>query len=68
MILARVLIGSLSKALSVNTTLAQLNLNVKEIGDSGAGSLSEALTVNVAMTHLNLSEKKIGDSGAGSLS
>ena len=56
------------EALSVNTTLTNLNLSNDRIGDSGAGSLSRALAVNTTLTHLNLSGNRIGDSGAGYLS
>ena len=59
---------SLSRALSVNTTLTYLNLSGNEIGASGAIYLSEALSENTTLTDLNLSDNEIGTSGATSLS
>ena len=56
------------EALSVNTTLTNLNLNLNEIDDYGAGSLSAAMKVNTVMTNLGLGYNKIGASGAASLS
>ena len=59
---------SLSKALSVNSSLTNLDLRKNSIGDSGATSLSQALAVNSSLTNLVLRENSIGDSGAESLS
>ena len=59
---------SLSKALSVNSSLTHLVLRVNSIGDSGAASLSQALAVKSSLTNLDLSVNSIGDSGAASLS
>ncbi|KAL9975267.1 hypothetical protein ACROYT_G012413 [Oculina patagonica] len=56
------------KALTVNTTLANLDVSKNGIGSPGAGSLSETLTVNTTLTHLDLTMNRIGYSGAGSLS
>ena len=58
----------LSKALSVNSSLTNLDLSTNGIGDSGAASLSQALAVNSSLTNLDLSANSIGDSGAASLS
>ena len=59
---------SLSKALSVNSSLTNLDLRLNNIGGSGAASLSQALVVNSSLTNLDLSLNRIGDSGAASLS
>ena len=59
---------SLSRALSVNTTLTYLNLSGNKIGTPGATSLSGALSENTTLTDLNLSGNKIGTLGAASLS
>ena len=59
---------SLSKALSVNSSLTHLDLSKNSIGDSGATSLTQALAVNSSLTNLNVSRNSIGDSGAVSLS
>ena len=59
---------SLSKVLSVNSSLTHLVLSVNSIGDSGAASLSQALAVNSSLTNLDLSWNSIGDSGGASLS
>ena len=59
---------SLSKALSVNSSLTHLDLSKNSIGDSGATSLTQALAVNSSLTNLDLSKNSIGDSGALSLS
>ena len=59
---------SLSKALSVNSSLTNLDLFEVKIGDSGAASLSQALGVNSSLTNLNLRGNSIGDSGAAFLS
>ena len=59
---------SLSKALSVNSSLSHLDLVGDSIGNSGAASLSQALAVNSSLTNLDLSWNNIGDSGAASLS
>ena len=59
---------SLSKALSVNSSLTHLDLSENSIGDSGATSLTQALAVNSSLTNLNVSGNSIGDSGAVSLS
>ena len=59
---------SLSKALSVNSSLTHLDLSDNSIGDSEAASLSQALAVNSSLTNLDLSANGIGDSGAASLS
>ena len=61
-------VESLSKALSVNSSLTHLDLMGNSIGDSGAASLSQALAVNSSLTNLNLGWNSIGDSGAASLS
>ena len=58
----------LYKALTVNTTLTNLDLSMSLILDSGAASLSDALKVNTALTNLDLYWNDIGDSGAASLS
>ena len=60
--------GYFCEALTVNTTLTNLNLSGGTIGDSGAGSLSAVIKVNTRLTHLDLSMNNIGDSGAASLS
>ncbi|CAH3103711.1 unnamed protein product, partial [Porites lobata] len=59
---------SLSKVLSVNSSLTHLDLSKNSIGDSEAASLSQALAVNSSLTNLDLSRNSIGDSGAASLS
>ncbi|XP_073257638.1 uncharacterized protein [Porites lutea] len=59
---------SLSKALSVNSSLTHLDLSWSSIGDSGAASLSQALAVNSFLTYLDLGRNSIQDSGAASLS
>ena len=59
---------SLSRALSVNTTLTYLNLSGNKIGTPGATSLSGALSENTTLTDLNLSGNKIGTLDATSLS
>ena len=61
-------VESLSKALSVNSSLTHLDLTGNSIGDSGAASLSQALAVNSSLTNLNLGWNYISDSGAASLS
>ena len=58
---------SLSRALSVNTTLTYLNLSGNKIGTPGATYLSGALSENTTLTDLNLSGNKIGTPGATSL-
>ena len=58
----------LSKALSVNSSLTNLDLSYNSIGDSGAASLSQALAVNSSLTNLSLNLNSIGDFGAASLS
>ena len=60
-------VSSFSKALSVNSSLTNLDLSCNSIGDSGAASLSQALAVNSSLTNLNLSGNSISDSGAVSL-
>ena len=59
---------SLSKVLSVNSSLTHLDLSKNSIGDSEAASLSQALAVNSSLTNLDLSRNSIGGSGAASLS
>ena len=59
---------SLSQALTVNSSLTNLDLSWNSIGDTGAESLSQALTVNSSLTNLNLIGNSIGDTGAASLS
>ena len=61
-------VESLSKALSVNSSLTHLDLTGNSIGDSGTASLSQALAVNSSLTNLNLGWNYISDSGAASLS
>ena len=56
--------NSLSRALSVNTTLTYLNLSGNKIGTPGATCLSRALLGNTTLTDLNLSGNKIDTSGA----
>ena len=56
------------KALSANTSLTHLKLNVSFIEDSGVASLSDAIKVNTTLTNLDLSANNIGDSRAASLS
>jgi len=56
------------EALSVNSTLTDLDLSGNEIGDFRADSLSDAIKVNTALTNLDLSDNGIGNSGAGFLS
>ena len=58
---------SLAGALSVNSSLTQLNLEVNKIGNAGAISLADALKVNSSLTQLNLEFNKIGNAGAISL-
>ena len=53
---------SLSRALSVNTTLTYLNLSGNKIGTPGATSLFQVLSRNTTLTYLNLSENNIGNS------
>ena len=60
--------GYFFEALTVNTTVTNLNLSVKEIDDSGVGYISDAIKVNTVLTNLDLSFSNIGASGAGSLS
>ena len=55
---------SLSRALSVNTTLTYLNLSGNKIGYRGATSLSGALSENTTLTDLNLSGNEIRTKGA----
>ena len=55
---------SLSRALSVNTTLTYLNLSGNKIGTPGATSLFQVLSRNTTLTYLNLSENNIGNSYA----
>ena len=59
---------SLSKALSVNSSLTHLDLSWNRIHDSEAASLSQAFGVNSSLTNLDLSKNSIGASGAASLS
>ena len=59
---------SLSQALSVNSSLTDLNLCDNEIGDLCTASFSQALSVNFELTYLNLERNVIGDSGVTSLS
>ena len=59
---------SLSKALSVNSSITHLDLSDNSISPSGAASLSQALAVNSSLTNLDLSTNGIGASGAASLS
>ncbi|CAH3103692.1 unnamed protein product [Porites lobata] len=59
---------SLFKALSVNSSLTNLDLSKNSIGDSGAASLSQAVAVNSSLTNLDLMDNFIGPSGAASLS
>ena len=59
---------SLSQALSVNSSLTDLNLCDNEIGDLCTASFSQALSVNFKLTYLNLERNVIGDSGVTSLS
>ena len=61
-------VESLSKALSVNSSLTHLDLMGNSIGDSGTASLCQALAVNSSLTNLNLGWNYISDSGAASLS
>ncbi|CAH3103680.1 unnamed protein product, partial [Porites lobata] len=61
-------IVTLSKALSVNSSLTNLDLSYNSIGDSGAASLSQALAVNSSLTNLDLTGNDIGCSGAAPLS
>ena len=56
------------EALTVNTTLTNLNLSKNVFDNSDAASLSDAIKVNTALCNLDLSRNKIGASGAGSLS
>ena len=53
---------SLSRALSVNTTLTYLNLSGNKIGTPGATSLFQVLSRNTTLTYLNLSENNIRNS------
>ena len=59
---------SLSKALSVNSSLTHLDLSRNSIGAFGAASLSQALEVNSSLTNLDLRENSIGNAGAATLS
>ena len=61
-------VESLSQALTVNSSLTNLNLSHNSIGDTGAASLSQALTVNSSLTNLDLGSNSIGHTGAASLS
>ena len=61
-------VESLSQALTVNSSLTNLNLSHNSIGDTGAASLSQALTVNSSLTNLDLVSNSIGHTGAASLS
>ena len=56
------------KVLTVNTTLANLDLSFNHLDAFGAGSLSDAIKVNTALTSLNLNKNNIGASDAASLS
>ena len=58
---------SLSKALSVNSSLTHLDLSGNNIHGSEAASLSQVFVVN-SLTSLDLSRNTVGDSGAASLS
>ena len=58
----------LARALSVNSSLTNLDLSRNRIGDSGAASLSQAIAANSCLTCLNLRRNRIGPSGASSLS
>ena len=59
---------SLSKALSVNSSLTNLDLSENSIGASGAASLSQALAVNSCLTNLKLNLNGICHPGAAFLS
>ena len=59
---------SLSKALSVNSSLTNLDLSENSIGASGAASLSQALAVNSSLTNLKLNLNGICHPGAAFLS
>ena len=43
----------LSQALSVNSSLTDLNLGDNYVGSSGAAFLRQALSVNTTLTYLN---------------
>ena len=49
---------SLSKALSVNSSITHLDLRRNSIDASGTASLSQALAVNSSLTNLDLSWKQ----------
>ena len=59
---------SLSKVLSVNSSLTHLDLSDCIIDHSETASLFQGLAVNSSLTNLGLSTNSIGDSGAASLS
>jgi len=53
--------------LTLNTTLANLNLWCNPIGDSGAASLAQALTTNTTLLYLGLSYDTITEQGISEL-
>ena len=59
---------TLSLALTVNTTVATLNLRDTCLNSDGVDSISEALRKNNTLTTLDLSGNSIGDKGINSLS
>jgi len=58
----------MSYALKYNTSLIELNLGCKNIGDEEAGMISDALKCNTTLTTLNLESNYIGDEGAKMIS
>ena len=58
----------LCEALTVNTTVTNLDLCSNGIGDPGAACLSAAIKVNTVLTNLDLCGNNVGDSGAAFLS
>ena len=59
--------SALARALQLNCTLTDLDLELNAIGASGAATFGEALQTNSTLIQLNLRGNKIGEKGAVAL-
>ena len=62
-----VAVAVVAEAIRVNSTLTELSLENKAIGDAGAAALAEAIQTNSTLTVLKLPYNKISEAGAAAL-
>ena len=56
--------AALAKALEVNASITNIDLDYNKIGADGAAALAKALEVNASITNIDLNSNQIGDGAA----